>query len=399
MRLTFRERIFGRAEDRTLDAESIPPVMLSSVPAGSVTPSNAMAVADAYACVRALSDAAASIPLIPYRRNSAGRERLDSGKLTELLRRPAPATTQSNLIGQTVAHLNLWGNAYLGKFRRNGEVIQLGLLQPDRVQAELKAGRPVYTLSGTQGEQTTHGPEDIIHIKGVGTDGLVGLSPVRQARTILGLSDQLADHAAYFFTNGARPAGLLKAPFGDETKIEALRDEWNTNLKGTENAHRIALVSGDVEFQPLSAPLDDLQFLEQRKLSAVEVARIFRVPPWMIGADSGESMTYSNVEQQALQFVTYSLRPWLVAIEQAISNDPDLCTERQYVEFLLDSLLRADSATRADVYTKALDPLTGWMNRDEVRRLENLDPEPAVSEPSVLSSVPVNGSGSAVGVG
>lgn len=166
--------------------------------------------------------------------------------------------------------------------------------------------------------------------------------------------------------------------------LEEFEQAWNTRHQGTQNAHKIAIVTGgEVDFTALTMPLDDAQFLEQRKLSAVEVARVFRVPPWMIGADSGESMTYSNVEQEALHFVTYSLRPWLVCIEQAITADPDLCSARVYVEFLLDALLRADSATRAEVYTKALDPITGWMNRDEVRRLENLDPEPEPVSPAV----------------
>ena len=127
-------------------------------------------------------------------------------------------------------------------------------------------------------------------------------------------------------------------------------------------------------------PLDDAQFLEQRKLSAVEVARIFRVPPWIVGADSGDSMTYANVEQQGLHFVTYSLRPWLVVIEQALTADRDLFTPNSYCEFLLDALLRADSLTRAQVYEKALDPITGYMSRQEVRALENLPPENAPAE-------------------
>lgn len=377
MRLTLRERIFGRAEDRALDNQTIPPVMLSSSPTGSVTPANALAVADAYACVRVLADAAASVPLIAYRRTPSSRERVEGGRLVELLQRPAPATTQAGLIGQIVAHLNLHGNAYIGKFRTGGEITQIALLDPARVQPEIRAGRPLYKLTGPVGEQSIHGPDDIVHIRALSTDGLVGLSPVRQARTILGLSDQLAEHAATFFQNDGRPSGIVKLQrFGDvDAQVEELREAWNTQHAGTENAHRIAVIAGDVDFEALSMPLDDAQFLEQRKLSAVECARVFRVPPWMIGADSGESMTYSNVEQQALQFVTYSLRPWLVAIEQAISNDPDLCFERVYVEFLLDSLLRADHATRAEVYTKALDPVTGWMTRDEVRARENLEAE------------------------
>jgi len=150
------------------------------------------------------------------------------------------------------------------------------------------------------------------------------------------------------------------------------------------------VMAGEVEFLPISMPADDAQFLEQRKLSATEIARVFRVPPWMIGADAGSSMTYANVEQQALAFVTYSLRPWLILIEQALAADPDLCPPGVYVEFLLDALLRADSATRSEVYARALDPITGWMSREEVRRLENLPAETAfvrspTEEPSLAA--------------
>ena len=143
------------------------------------------------------------------------------------------------------------------------------------------------------------------------------------------------------------------------------------------NAHRVAVMAGEVEFLPISMPADDAQFLEQRKLSATEVARIFRVPPWMIGADAGSSMTYANVESQALAFVSYSLRPQLVLVEQALTADPDLFPAGVYAEFLLDGILRADSSTRSEVYARALDPVTGWMSRQEVRKLENLPAEPA----------------------
>jgi HK97 family phage portal protein len=215
----------------------------------------------------------------------------------------------------------------------------------------------------------------------------VGLSPVRQCRTALGLSATLQEHASSFFENGARPAGILRLNrFGTPPPgvasgegppvddLQTLRNAWNAEHRGTKNAHRVAVVSGEVEFTPLSMPMDDVEFIEQRKLSAVEVARIFRVPPHIIGASSGDSLTYSTVESQALDFVKFSLRPWLVAIEQALSADRDLFGPRTYCEFLLDALLRADSATRAQVYNAALDPISGWMDRDEVRRLENLPP-------------------------
>jgi HK97 family phage portal protein len=368
------------SEERALTRSSLPPSMLADVPgAAVVNPRTALQIADAYACIRALADAAASLPLIAYRRTATGRQRLEN-RTADLLARPAPATTQSGLIGQMVAHLNLHGNAYLGKFRNgDGLVDQLALLHPDRVTPELKGGRPVYTVTGLKGERSIHGPDDIIHVKGLSTDGLVGLSPVKQCATALGLSSNLTEHAARFFENDARPSGIIKLDTPGlvvpQDRLQSIAEAWTTGHAGIRNAHRIAVVSGQIDFQPVSMPMEDTQFLQQRELSAQEVARIFRVPPWIVRAKDGGSMTYSNTEQQALHFVTYSLRPWLVAIEQALSADTDLFLERTYCEFLLDALLRADSATRAQVYTAALHPETGWMTRQEVRRLENLQPE------------------------
>ena len=214
----------------------------------------------------------------------------------------------------------------------------------------------------------------------------MGLSPVRQCRQALGLSSTLTEHAARFFQNDARPSGILKVEHGDAGDVmQDLKARWEQGHTGMPNAHRVAILAGQVEFIPISMPADDAQFLEQRKLSATEIARVFRVPPWMIGADAGSSMTYANVEQQGLAFVTYSLRPWLILIEQSLAADPDLCPPGVYVEFLLDALLRADSATRSEIYARALDPITGWMSRGEVRRLENLPAETVRTEEHSLA--------------
>ncbi|MDP9377271.1 MAG: phage portal protein [Actinomycetota bacterium] len=189
-----------------------------------------------------------------------------------------------------------------------------------------------------------------MHIRALSTDGIVGLSPVGQCRQALSLSQGLSHHATLFFQNAGTPSGILK--LGQNAlpnDIQGLADEWSRGHVGLPNAHRVALLYGDVEFQPLSMPLDDAQFLEQRKLSATEVARVFRVPPWMIGADSGDSMAYSNTGERARAFVTFSLRPWLVLIEQAITADPDLCPGPLYCEFVLDAPIapRAPTSTPA----------------------------------------------------
>jgi HK97 family phage portal protein len=394
MRL-LRRKAVEPVEDRALTRRTVPPAMLGGDgQAPAFTARSALEIGDVWACVRVLVDAAASVPLISYRRTQEGRVRAD-GRLADLLTQPAPATTQSALIGQAVAHLNLYGGCYLGKFRdAGGRVDALALLHPDRVRPELVGGKPRYTVTGPKGEQTAHGVEDVLHIRApLSLDGLTGLSPIRQCRVALGLAEGLGEHALAFFKNGARPSGVLSVPSGlsggpdqQDALLQGLREDLSNAYTGTRNAHKIAVLAGDLPWTQLSGPLDDLQFVEQRRLSTSDIARIFRVPAHMVNAQTGDSMTYANVEHESLDFVTHSLRPWLVCIEQAISNDADLAPGPLYVEFLLDSLLRADSKTRAEVYTAALDPLTGWMTRAEVRRLENLPAEP---DPPASPAVPI----------
>ncbi len=146
-------------------------------------------------------------------------------------------------------------------------------------------------------------------------------------------------------------------------------------MRAEARPHGVLVIEGDAEYQAIAEKMDDSQFVEQRRLAAQEIARVFRIPPHMLGAPSADSMTYSNVEQESIEFVRYSLTPWLRRIELAISDDRDLAFERQFVQFEVDGLLRADAA-RAPRSTAA--PSTrsqGWMSRDEVRRLEDLPPE------------------------
>jgi HK97 family phage portal protein len=373
--------LFGRrkTEDRALQRGTIPSVFLPDPATGTVGPHAATRIADVYACVRVLADSAASLPLIAYRRTAQGRVRA-GGRAQELIDRPAPATTTAGFLGQLMAHLNLWGNAFIGKFRdRDGRVAQLGLLDPDAVTVEIENGEPRYTLYRQDGV-SNHGTDDILHVRAaLSQDGVLGLSPIRQAGAVLTLSRELTQHATDTMRRGARLSGVLTTPADvtiDPDNLEAIRTEISTSWTGVENSGAIALVTGGLQFQPLSMPLQDAQFIEQRNLSTQEIARIFRVMPWMIGAPSGDSMTYSNTTEQARAFAMFSLKPWLAVIEQALTADRDLMPTTVYAEFLLDDLLRADSKTRAEVYSLALDPQKGWLTRNEVRKLENLPQEP-----------------------
>jgi HK97 family phage portal protein len=252
-----------------------------------------------------------------------------------------------------MTHLAIYGNAYLAKYRQAGEIVQLGLLHPDRVRPELQRGqlRFRYSPPYTGGGQQLLTEADVVHVKGLSVDGLSGLSAVSQASRVLGLSDELVKHALSYFDTGAgggtaRPAGVLRlgegAAFGGH-------DRTKEKLKAEARPHGILVIEGGSEYFPVASKLDEGQFVEQRRLAAQEIARVFRIPPHTLGAPSADSMTYSNVEQESIEFVRYSLVPWLRRIELAVSNDADLAFQRQFVKFELDGLLRADAKTRAEI--------------------------------------------------
>ena len=351
--------------------------------ASNITPAAALAIADVWAAVRVLADAASSLPLHVYRKAGTGRERVTSGRLVELLEQPAPATTQADVVSSLMAHLAIYGAAYMGKYREQGEITQLGLLHPERVRPEIDAGKLRFRYTPGTGGQQLLTTADVVYVKGLSVDGLNGLSAVSKAARVLNLSDELVKHALrYFESDVPHPAGVLR--LGPDTALgEAERTK--EVLRAEARPHGVMVVRGDAEYHAIAHRLDDSQFVEQRRLAAQEIARVFRIPPHMLGAPTGDSMTYATVEQESLDFVRYSLQPWLRRIELAISNDPDLAFQRQYVRFETDALLRADAKTRAEVYRLALDPVQGWMTREEVRRLEDLEPEPEPRPQQVMT--------------
>jgi HK97 family phage portal protein len=385
---TFRR---GRVEDRDLTRESLPEVMVGAptvagLPVGERT---ALRLVDVLACVRLLSETASTLPLAAYRRLAdEGRQRLTSGRLFDLLQRPAPAVTQSNLVGSMVASLACAGNVFVGKFRDgDGQIAQAGVLPPGSVTVQIVGGEPLYrywpAYPQTTGEERILTTRDVLHVRLPVTDelGVLGLSPLRQAREALGLARALEIEASAMHANDSTPLGVATVtpgPGADELR-ENLKAGLEARHRGAENRGRIAFVTGEVSFSAFSISPADAQFIEQRQMSTQEIARIFRCPPWMIGARSGDSHTYSNVEGQVRAFLIFSLAPYLVAIEQAISNDPDLCAGSVFVEFVRDAIVQADSQVRAEIYTAALgNPTTGapgWMTRAEVRQRENLPPE------------------------
>jgi HK97 family phage portal protein len=216
-----------------------------------------------------------------------------------------------------------------------------GLIHPEQIRPELDAGRLRFRYSPSTGPQQLLTQSDVVHVKGLSVDGLVGLSAVSQASRVLGLSDELVKHALAQGT--PTPAGVLKlGPESTFTQKEVVAGE---RLKAEARHGGVLVVQGDADYTQIAARMDDSQFVEQRRLAAQEVARVFRIPAHMLGAPSADSMTYSNVEQESIEFVRYSLTPWLRRIELAISNDSDLAFQRQSVKFEVDGLLRADANT------------------------------------------------------
>jgi HK97 family phage portal protein len=374
-------RLFTRnkpTEDRTLAPQDVRPGYLpwsTSAPL-DVTESNWSRVSDAWACVRLLADSVASLPPKVYRKTDAGRVQAGrDSRLVQLLQTPSPGSTSADLFSQAMVHLCTNGNAFFGKFRSEGTIVSLGLLDPTLVEVELRGQRTVYTIT-LNGRRSEHSVEDILHVKGLSADGLRGLSPIAQCATALGLSSSLQQSAKTFTEQGSRPSGILSSPsMQNKDALEHLTESWAIRHGGTLNQHRVAVLSGDVTFTPVGFSSSDAEFLGQRELSAREVARVFRVPAHFIDAATGDSLTYSNALDRNRHFLDYSLTPWLVRLERAFSNDSDVCPGGTYLQFSVDGFLRADAATRSEIYTRALSPDTGWMRRDEIRALEDLPPE------------------------
>ena len=232
----------NQVEDRALTRDNVPASMLpySRTALLDVTTQNALRVADAYACVRALSDSVASLPPKVYRRTPAGRVPAgDDQRLVQLLRRPSPGSTAADLFGQAMVHLNVLGECFIGKFRSDATIVQLACLHPDRFTVDLNGQTIVYRLDG----QTDLGPSDILHIKGMSADGLRGLSPVSQCRLALSLSSNLQEHAKQYFEEGSRPSGVLTMPEGSSNDArQAMREGWRNEQGGVQKMHRICCV-------------------------------------------------------------------------------------------------------------------------------------------------------------
>ena len=338
-----------------------------------------------YSCVRILAEAVAGLPLHLYRyKEDGGKEKALDHPLYLLLHdEPNPEMSSFVFRETLMTHLLLWGNAYAQIIRNGrGEVMALYPLMPDRMAVDRDDKGQLYyeyTTSAddapiSKGSIVRLKPSDVLHIPGLGFDGLVGYSPIAMAKNAIGLAIATEEYGSKFFANGAQPSGVLEHP-GTIKDPQRVRDSWMSQFGGSANSNKIAVLEEGLKYTPISISPEQAQFLETRKFQLNEIARIFRVPPHMVG--DLEKSSFSNIEQQSLEFVKYTLEPWLVRWEQSIQRTLFSADEkkRYFVRFNVEGLLRGDYASRMNGY--AVGRQNGWMSANDIRELENLDRIPA----------------------
>jgi len=338
----------------------------------SVNERTAMQTTAVYACVRILAETIASLPLHVYKYTAGGKEKAASHQLYYLLHdEPNPEMTSFVFRETLMSHLLLWGNAYAQIIRDGrGRVLALYPLLPDRMTVDRTTDGELFYEYRKDAGYVILRPEDVLHIPGLGFDGLVGYSPIAMAKNAIGMAIATEEYGAKFFANGASPGGVLEHP-GVVKDPARIRESWNAVYQGSGNAHRVAVLEEGMKFQPIGIPPEQAQFLETRKFQINEIARIFRIPPHMIG--DLEKSSFSNIEQQSLEFVKYTLDPWVVRWEQAMQRALLSPSEKRdfFIKFNVDGLLRGDYQSRMNGY--AIGRQNGWMSANDIRELENLN--------------------------
>ena len=351
----------------------------------AVTERSAMQMTAVYSCVRILAEAVAGLPLHLYRyKEDGGKEKALDHPLYLLLHdEPNPEMSSFVFRETLMTHLLLWGNAYAQIIRNGkGEVIALYPLMPNRMVVDRDIHGQLYYqyTRSTEEAPTMKGvtvnlpPSDVLHIPGLGFDGLVGYSPIAMAKNAIGMAIACEEYGAKFFANGAAPGGVLEHP-GTIKDPQRVRESWQSTFGGSGNSNKIAVLEEGMKYTPIGISPEQAQFLETRKFQINEIARIFRVPPHMVG--DLEKSSFSNIEQQSLEFVKYTLEPWLVRWEQSIQRILLSPEEKKsyFAKFNVEGLLRGDYASRMSGYATARQ--NGWMSANDIRELENMDRIPA----------------------
>lgn len=344
----------------------------------TVTPERAMTLGAVSACVRLIAESIASLPLHVYRSEGGKRQKITGTPEYRLLHDEPNEIMTSFVLRETMtAHLLLWGNAY-SLIVRNGGGQPLALLpiHPRGTSVRKQPNGQLAYVFTLDGKPYTVNQSDILHVPGLSFDGFTGMSPIRYAAESIGLALAAEEYGARFFGNGSVPAGTLNvAGKLSPEQVRALRESWSNAYGGVGNSSKTAVLFDGAKFERISMPPEEAQFIETRKYQVSDIARWYRVPPHMIG--DLERATFSNIEHQALEFVTHTLRPWLVRWEQEINRklfptSSEGQPSNTYVEFNVDGLLRGDIKARGDYYIRGRQ--WGWLSANDIRAKENMDP-------------------------
>lgn len=380
----FRNFIFGNQTPARSEDEKYERMVLGKddgyiIPGDHITERTSMNISAVYACVRILSEDFASLPLHFFKQNGRFREKATNHPLYELLYiKPNSEMSSFTLREVGMTNLLLWGNCYIQKiYDKQGNILELWPLLSERMRVDRDpvTDEIVYWYTPRKGNTLKLSRKEVLHIPGLSFDGLRGLSPIELSRKSLQSAQAAQKYGAKFFENGARPSGVLEHP-GHLEHPELIRETWNETYQGTENAHKVAVLEEGMKYHEIGLPPEDAQFIQTRKFEMNEICRIYRVPPHMIG--DLEKATFSNIEQQSLDYVIYTLRPWIVRWEQAIQTqllrDWEI-SAGYYAKFNVDGLLRGDFNTRMQGYATARQ--NGWMSANDIREKEDENPIPA----------------------
>lgn len=379
---------FGQARDKPVDkaADAGYSFLFGRTTSGKpVNERTAMQTTAVYACVRILAEAIASLPLHVYEyQDDGGKKLVHDHPLHYLLHdEPNPEMTSFVFRETLMSHLLIWGNAYAQIIRDGaGRVLGLYPLLPDKMEVQRDDRGNIYYVYSRNSDENPmfkeYGniklkAEDVLHIPGLGFDGLIGYSPIAMAKNAVGMTLACEEYGASFFANGANPGGVLEHPgvLKDPSKV---RESWNSVYRGVNNAHKIAVLEEGMKYQQIGIPPEEAQFLETRKFQINEIARLYRIPPHMVG-DLDKS-SFSNIEQQSLEFVKYTLDPWVIRWEQSLQRSLLLPGEKgkYFIKLNVDGLLRGDYQSRMNGY--AVGRQNGWFSANDIREMENMNPIP-----------------------
>ena len=368
-----------RSDSATL---SDPPAWLYNafgVPFGgkqAVTESTAMRSTAVMACVRIIAESVASLPIPVYKRLKPRGKARASHRIGELLQKaPNPYMTAFTFKETLVLHILLWGNCYAEmEYDDSGNIVALWPIPPHRVEhRETKDGDPFFRVNLSDGSKKDIPYYAMLHVPGLGFDGRKGISVIAWNRQAIELALATEDFGKNLFENGTNIGGVVTTPAGlSDPAFDRLAKSLQDTYAGLGKAHRLMLLEEGMSFSKNTIPPNDAQFLETRKFQTLEIARMFRVPPHML-ADL-ERATFSNIEQQGIDFVMYSIRPWLVRFEQTINARLFTQIEQKtlFAEFLVEGLLRGDSQARAAFYKEMFN--MGVYSQNDIREKENDNP-------------------------